>query len=179
MKYDPYRHHRQSIRLDGHDYAGNNTYFVTICVWGKNLLLGEIKDGKTILNQYGEAVRQTWEDLPNHNVGVMLDAYEIMPDHFHGIIMISNPQGSMQRSSLPETVRQFKTFSAKRINERRNTKGVPVWQRNYHEHILRSEELDIFRKYIKANPVKKETYWSEIIAKYPCLKEMYHFDTGE
>jgi putative transposase len=109
----------------------------------------------------------------------MLDAYEIMPDHFHGIIMISNPSEEAKVSSLPEAVRQFKTFSAKRINKLRNTKGVPVWQRNYHEHILRSEELDIFRKYIKANPTNKETYWNEILANNPWLKEMYDFDSDE
>jgi putative transposase len=131
------------------------------------------------LNRYGEAVRLTWEDLPNHNAGVILDAYEIMPDHFHGIIMISNPSEEAQESSLPEAVRQFKTFSAKRVNKLRNTKGVPVWQRNYHEHILRIDELGIFRKYIQANPANKETYWNEILEKNPWLKEMYDFDSGE
>jgi putative transposase len=64
MKYDPYRHSRQSIRLDNHDYKRNKAYFITICVWKKNILFGEIQDEKTILNRYGEAVRQTWEDLP-------------------------------------------------------------------------------------------------------------------
>jgi putative transposase len=82
MKYDPHRHNRQSIRLDNHDYKRSKAYFATICVWRKNVIFGEIQDGKTVLNRYGEAVRQTWEDLPNHNAGIMLDAYEIMPDHF-------------------------------------------------------------------------------------------------
>lgn len=179
MKYDPHRHHRRSIRLEGHDYTSCYSYFVTMCVWRKSILFGEIKDGKMVLNQYGEIIRQTWEDLPNHNAGVTLDAYEIMPDHFHGIASIYNPRDALWRSSLPETVRQFKTFSTKRINEMRNRKGIPVWQRNYHEHILRSEEMDIFRKYIKANPANKETYWSEILAKNTWLKDMYDFHSDE
>ena len=54
---------------------------------------------------------------------------------------------------LSEIVRQFKTFSSKKINKQRNTVGIPVWQRNYYEHIIRNEdELNRIRQYIKNNP---------------------------
>ncbi|MEW6088305.1 MAG: transposase [bacterium] len=57
------------------------------------------------------------------------------------------------RHGLPEIIRQFKTFSAKRINKLRQTPGVPVWQRNYYEHIIRNEiELNKIREYIINNP---------------------------
>ena len=54
----------------------------------------------------------------------------------------------------PEIVRQFKTFSARRINDLRGTPSSPVWQRNCYEHILRSEEsLHCIRNYILTNPL--------------------------
>ena len=55
---------------------------------------------------------------------------------------------------LPEIVRAFKTFSARRINELRGTAGTPVWQRNYYERVVRNErELNAIREYIRANPL--------------------------
>jgi REP element-mobilizing transposase RayT len=172
MKYNPDIHHRQSIRLDNFDYTQNNAYFITVCIWRRNILFGEIIDGKMIPNQFGEIVMRTWEDLPNHNEGILLDVYAAMPDHFHGIIMLNNsneaPQGNVR--SLTEVIRQFKTFSARRINEQRNTRGVPVWQRNYYERIIRSDELDTIRRYIHLNPKNRE---KELLVKYPELREMY------
>jgi REP element-mobilizing transposase RayT len=55
---------------------------------------------------------------------------------------------------LPEIIRGFKTFSARRINEHRGTPGIPVWQRNYYEHIVRNDEsLNRIRQYISDNPL--------------------------
>jgi hypothetical protein len=59
------------------------------------------------------------------------------------------------RPGLPEIIRGFKTFSARRINELRETRGVPVWQRNYYEHVIRDEEsLNRIREYILINPAQ-------------------------
>lgn len=72
-----------------------------------------------------------------------------MPNHIHGIIEITEPE----LTSLSEIIRSFKSFSARRINQLRNLKNVPVWQRNYYEHIIRDEEsLEKIREYIDCNP---------------------------
>jgi hypothetical protein len=56
---------------------------------------------------------------------------------------------------LPEIIRGFKTFSARRVNELRETRGVPIWQRNYYEHVIRDEEsLNRIREYILNNPAE-------------------------
>jgi REP element-mobilizing transposase RayT len=85
-----------------------------------------------------------------------------MPDHVHGIIIL-NPIDSGPRAlaglkpattghPLSEIVRAFKTFSARRINQLRKTPGTPVWQRNYYEHVIRSEsDLNQIREYIDTN----------------------------
>jgi putative transposase len=66
--------------------------------------------------------------------------------------VVRKPSG-VKRYPLPEVVRGFKTFSARRINELRGTPGVSVWQRNYWEHIVRNEdELRRISEYIANNP---------------------------
>jgi len=62
------------------------------------------------------------------------------------------------RHGLPEIIRALKSFSARRINHLRHTPGVPVWQRNYYEHIVRDEiGVSRIRQYILENPV----HWIE------------------
>ena len=154
MSYTP-TYHRRSIRLKGYDYAQPGAYFVTICTQNRECLFGEVVDGAMRLNALGEIVQRTWCDLPNHVDGVVLDALVVMPNHVHGIIMIvgagSKPappefastepvpttpappefapsSTSAKRQGLPEIVRQFKTFSARRIAALRCTGmcvGVP------------------------------------------------------
>ena len=66
-------------------------------------------------------------------------------------------QQQNKSKNLPEILRGFKTFSARRINQLRRTFGVPVWQRNYYEHIIRNEEsLQYIRQYTINNPLSRE-----------------------
>lgn len=59
---------------------------------------------------------------------------------------------------LPKIVGYFKMNSAKQINEKRGLGGIPVWQRNYHEHIIRNEKsLEKIRNYIVNNPLNWKT----------------------
>jgi REP element-mobilizing transposase RayT len=174
-------HNRRSIRLRGYNYSRPGYYFVTICIHDrKQKLFGSFDNGPVGAgskpapvfkpNQYAQTVQQTWHDLPNHISNIVLDEFIIMPNHVHGIIRISdhdiNRAGLEDRAGLepaptvglPEIVRQLKTFSARRINIRRNTPGQPVWQRNYYDHVIRDEKsLYFIRKYIRENPVN----WSD------------------
>jgi putative transposase len=65
------------------------------------------------------------------------------------------PEPAPTKATLSEIVRQFKTFSSKRINALRETPGSSVWQRNYYDHIIRDEEdLARINEYIEANPAR-------------------------
>ncbi len=86
--FNPDIHHRQSIRLRGFDYSADGAYFVTLCTQGRECLLGEITNGEMVLNAAGRMVREWWQKLPERFPHVLLDAYAIMPNHFHGIIVI-------------------------------------------------------------------------------------------
>ena len=90
MKYDPIKHYRRSIRLKGYDYSQAGYYFVTICRYRRQRLFGEIIDGVMQLNQYGEVVAETYEWLSSRYLYVHLDEWIIMPNHFHGIIVLTD-----------------------------------------------------------------------------------------
>ncbi|MFO8011067.1 MAG: transposase [Dehalococcoidia bacterium] len=133
-----------------------------------------------VLNENGEIVEQTWFDLVNHVPNIRLHEFVVMPNHIHGIIetvgdetsidqdVVSGtglkraglepaPTGGMvrKRASIPEIVRQLKTFSARRINRLKNTTGAPVWQRNYYEHIIRDgKSYRRILEYIRTNPLR-------------------------
>jgi REP element-mobilizing transposase RayT len=161
MENEKEKNGRHSIRLKEYDYSKEGYYFITICTKDRQNIFGQFQNGKIILNEFGEIVKTTWFDLPNHNSNVELDYYCIMPNHFHGIIIINDymvigagSKPAPNKQTLSEFVRQLKTFSSKRINEIRQLQGVPVWQRNYYEHIIRNEkELYEIRKYIEYNPI--------------------------
>ncbi|HEY3311150.1 MAG TPA: transposase [Anaerolineales bacterium] len=184
-KFDPKIHHRHSIRLPGYDYSRAGAYYVTIVTHGRENLFGEVLNGVMELSRYGQIVQAAWFDLPKHYRHLELDAFCIMPNHVHAILVLiefgrdgsisdndnmhsAMPAGSAplqnrsdtrpsMRQPLTEIVRAFKSFSARRINELRKTPGIPVWQRNYYEHIIRDNE-DYLAKYayIRDNPMNLE-----------------------
>ena len=167
---------RRSIRLKKHDYSEPGYYFVTACAQKKVYLFGEIVNGVMGLNEFGKIVHRTWCDLPNHYCNIGLDSYVIMPNHFHGIVMIDSTsnvgaglprpghrpgpvvvaQGAETaplRPKLGQIIAYFKYQTTKLINEHRKTPGVRLWQRNYYERVIRHEqELTNIRQYIQNNP---------------------------
>ncbi|MGK7936269.1 MAG: hypothetical protein AB4206_10825 [Xenococcaceae cyanobacterium] len=90
MQYYPEKHHRRSIRLKGYDYSQAGYYFVTICCYQKQCLFGNIVDGVVRLNQYGEIVAETYQWLSQRYPYLILDEWVIMPNHFHGIMVLTN-----------------------------------------------------------------------------------------
>ena len=88
MRFDPERHHRRSIRLKGYDYTQPGAYFITICTQDRAYLFGEVVDGEMRLNNAGRMVQDVWNDLPTFYPGVQTDAFIVMPNHIHGIIIL-------------------------------------------------------------------------------------------
>ena len=161
------RPHRRSVRLTGYDYSQAGAYFITTCVQDRMLLFGEVVDGEMRLNEYGEIVRREWERTGKIRQDVGIDAFVIMPNHFHGIIVIDPGRGTLQRAptterfgkptsnTIPTIVRLFKSTTTRQINEHRGTPSIAVWQRNYYEHMVRSEKsLNRIRQYIADNPLQ-------------------------
>ncbi len=162
---------RRSIRLPAYDYTSAGAYFVTICVWGRECALGDVVDGEMGLSDLGHIVAESWAWLADHHPYVTLDAWAIMPNHMHGIIIIHDDvcrggsrtapttgigaaSSADKRKPLGRLIGAFKTTSTKRINEVRGLPGTPFWQRNYYERVVRNEgELRAIREYIADNPL--------------------------
>ena len=152
---------RTSNRLRDWNYANTAAYFVTLVVRERACLFGEIVDGEMLPNAYGLAVHESWRWLREQYEHVELDAYVIMPNHLHGIIVINDDQfgrPASQRKPLGRLIGAFKTVSTKSINELRSTPGESMWQRGFYDRVIRNEaELEAVREYIVGNPAK----WDE------------------
>ena len=160
--------HRRSIRLQNYDYSQPGAYFVTICTHKKRFRFGQIVDGEMQLNKTGYLVQSIWESLHERFPAIQLDTFIVMPNHIHGIILIAEdrvgaihelplPQTRIQRRRmlLPKVIGYFKMNTAKRVNKMHDTRGASLWQRNYYEHVIRSEdELQQIQEYILNNPAR-------------------------
>ncbi|WP_295619696.1 transposase [Chamaesiphon sp. GL140_3_metabinner_50] len=156
MKYNPDRYHRQSIRLSRYDYSKSGAYFITICTYEREHIFGDIVDEIMVLNAFGDFARSHWQQLTQYHPNIIMDESIVMPNHLHGIIFLDELIENTK--SISEIIRGFKTFSAKAINKERGLRGVPVWQRNYYDRIIRDElELARVRQYIINNPQNWDT----------------------
>jgi putative transposase len=179
VKYNPNKHHRRSIRLKGYDYSSPGAYFITICTHQRECLFGEIVDSEMQLNSVGLYIQSYWQRL-SLNFEIELDAFVVMPNHIHGIIWLGGnigrgeafgpkirkqhkdlcpnasplqPHGT-QPGSIGAIIQNFKSITTQRINRISRSNNNKIWQRNYYEHIIRTENsLQYIRQYIHHNPL--------------------------
>ncbi len=187
MTYNPYIHHRRSIRLKGYDYSQPGAYFITVCTHNREHLFGHVDKGKMVLNNAGDVIKKSLLEIPEHFPNVTIDEYVIMPNHVHCIMIISvgannhsplrgySPQQvnspkhpkSGTSKTIGSIVRGFKIGAVKWFRE--NTDIQKPWQRNYYEHIIRNEnELNDIRKYIVNNPISWDADGNNILIALKC-----------
>jgi extradiol dioxygenase family protein len=128
MKQNPVLHHRRSIRLKDYDYSQQGTYFVTVCTYNRKCNLGKVVNDEVQLNRYGHIVENEWIKTADIRKNIKLDTYVIMPNHLHGILLITDSRGTVHRAptveqfgkpvsgSLPTIIRSFKATVTKQIN---------------------------------------------------------------
>lgn len=152
MGYNPKKHHRHSTRLQGYDYSQAGAYFITVVTHLCEHSLGEIVGGQPCLSQAGHIAEEHWRGLPDRFSYIDLDHYVVMPNHLHGIILITDDGTSIQQhNALGKIVRAFKAATSQ--SARKSGVLEFAWQRNYHDRIIRNErELDAIRQYIVYNP---------------------------
>ena len=126
-----------------------------------------IDEALASLNDFGEIVKQYTDQATKQFTNVEFDTYVLMPNHMHMIIIINNPESSLRvqtcrggvtpplQRTLGHLVGYYKYLTTKQINIVRNTPGIPLWQRNYYERIIRNDkELYNLRQYIQNNPMQ-------------------------
>jgi putative transposase len=97
MAYDEKQHHRRSIRLKDYDYAEPGAYFVTLCTQDHLCLFGSVAEDEMRPNESGRMVQAVWNELPEHYPGVAIDVFALMPNHIHGIIVLTSSVGATPR----------------------------------------------------------------------------------
>ena len=170
---------RKHLRLRGYDYAFAGVYFVTICSAGKRPVFGSIRGERAVLSSAGEIVRSEWTALVERFARLVLDEFVIMPNHLHGVLAFvghaggaspapttgsttgkpggASPAaegGASPSPTLFDVIGAFKSISTIKVNRLLGRRGVPLWQRSYYEHIVRTgEDLRKIQRYILENPL--------------------------
>lgn len=146
---------RKRLRLRGFAYAFPGVYFVTICSAGTRPVFGSVSEGKTVLNAVGEMVCAEWYALAERFAGLVLDEFVIMPNHLHGVLArVEEGLAPPARLTLFEVIGTFKSISTVKVNKLLRRRGVALWQRSYHERIVRDgEDLRKIQRYILENPL--------------------------
>ena len=151
---------RKRTRLKNYDYSTPGKYFVTVCVKNKKALLcrivgcGDFDAPQMILSEYGRTLDECINLMNNNCSHICVDKYVIMPNHFHLILSINNRGDGSSETAEPynNTVSKFVSLLKRRCNREY---GKPVWQRSFHDHIIRGEKdyLKIW-EYIDTNVFK-------------------------
>ncbi len=139
---------RKSTRLKGYDYSAPGAYFVTICTKDRKEVLSKIDVGtgvldcpQNVLTDYGEAANKHLINMSDFYGNIKIDRFVIMPNHIHLLIQIletdkpSGPSGTPvpTNSLIAQFISTFKRFCNKEY-------GKNIWQRSYHDHIVRNEK---------------------------------------
>lgn len=167
----------KSSRRVGHDYSQDGYYFITICTYNKEEILGVVKNSGVVFTDIGRYVFQCWIKISGSFPFVKLDVFVIMPNHIHGILIVKNKKtvetrrgaslqcgasasdeyknkfGPLQKNSISSIVNHFKGNVKKWCNK--NGYENFYWQPRFHDRIIRNDiELNEIRQYIIDNPLK-------------------------
>jgi putative transposase len=169
---------RKPVRLRWHDYSSAGPYFVTISTHDQRCILSLISNETVVLTSVGEAIRDIWLSLPARFPQLILDEFVVMPNHFHALLAFATPStmfaarpvgeglappSPSKPCSLPTVIGAFKSLSTIHVNKLLNTPGKPLWQRTYHDHIIRNaDDMKNAQRYIHQNPLRWSLQKSKI-----------------
>jgi len=175
------KYRSDTTRLKNWDYRWDAVYFITICTKDRESYFGEIKNGEMILSNVGVLADVFWHEIKNHTKNVELDAFVVMPNHVHGILIINNDLVPICRDvacNVP-TDGNAPTFGNTPINEfmssispksgsvstiirsyksavtkHANRLGLPMaWQSRFYDNIIRNNQAySNIQNYIINNP---------------------------
>ena len=176
-----------STRLQNWDYGWNGCYFITICTEGRDYYFGKVTEMVMELSDIGSLAQQLWFEIPTHFPFVDLDAFCVMPNHIHGILITdksddgeNNPDSNISvefdsannditpgqkrfrnpgRGNISSIVGSYKSAVSKEAHRINSCFG---WQTRFYDHIIQSErEFACIRQYIENNHIKwgKDKYF--------------------
>lgn len=162
-----------SARAQWWDYRWNAAYFITICTQHRKHYFGEIINGKMQLSHVGILADVFWHEIRNHAKNIELDAFVVMPNHIHGIVILDNEKSKNNVHKAPEEtigeqrfrnqgensvssiIGSYKAAVTKNANRLKLEFG---WQTRFHDHIIRNDgDFHRIANYINNNVA----YWQE------------------
>ncbi|MBS3913229.1 MAG: transposase [Bacteroidetes bacterium] len=165
--------HNGSLRLKGFAYT-QGAFFITINTYRRRCIFGEVKDKVFYKSVFGEIVESEWLKTASMRPYIELDVFQIMPEHFHAIVILHDELGSKrtfkftkdlnhfspfagQSKTLGNAIGQFKASVTRRINEIAESPGNKIWHPDYYDYVIRNfAELKRIRNYIQKNPMVYE-----------------------
>ena len=142
---------RKSPRIPTYSYATPNYYFITICTFQKACFFGV--PGR--LNRLGEIAKEHLLKIPQLYPAIQVDKYVVMPNHIHAILIVTADDTQDGLRDLSVILGQYKMSVTKEI--RKFYPDKKVWQRSFHDHVIRSQRgYEKIWTYIENNPLKLE-----------------------
>ena len=138
---------RKSPRIPNFDYSSDHYYFVTVCTHNRRCIFGP----PGCLNHWGKIVQEQILLLGTHYSQVKVDQYVVMPNHIHLILVLGCGGKAVKNPNLEQVVAQLKSGISREIHK--TAENVTVWQRSFHDHVIRSrEDYEKIWLYIQTNP---------------------------
>ena len=159
---------RHSTRLKRFNYSGPGTFFVTICTEDRRSLYGAVENKEMRLSAFGEIASREWAVSLARRPFIVPQALVVMPNHIHGLVSF-DPKGmpvsdrdavskGLRPASLGAFLNRYKGAVSSPIRQGLGLPKFKVWQRNYHDRIVRDErEFETVMIYIQENPAR----WDE------------------
>lgn len=164
---------RRSTRLSRYTYSEPGAYFVTVCTQDRRCILSRIV-GEGLappavkLTAYGRIADKQIRLIETRYPSIRVDHYVIMPNHIHLLCSISGRTGGASPSpTIMDAVRVFKSGTTRLCGC-----GGKLFQRSFHDHIVRSEaDYREIWTYIDTNPLKwrEDRFYAEQTEREPCL----------
>jgi REP element-mobilizing transposase RayT len=142
-----------SIRLQNWDYRRAGGYFITICTKGRQHYFGQIRNKKMHLSQVGVIADLLWHEIKNHSKNVILGEFVVMPDHIHGILILTGDGGDA-RDGCPEqtghAVQTGHALSVPHAQSQSQSQSPPPIGRQRYQNIGKNSVSSIIGSYKSA-----------------------------
>ena len=146
--------YRKRNRIENYDYSQPNIYLITVCTENRQQLFGVVetrdKVPVTSLSPLGELVKQAILGIESHYPNAFIEAYSILPNHLHLLLRLEETDAP-NAPTISRILKKTKEFVTR-------AHGRSIWQRGFHDHVIRSEQeyLNAWN-YVTYNPAKWES----------------------
>lgn len=154
------KHYRPgSLRKKRHNYFSHGVYFITLVCQNRIKRFGEVRNKKMHYSILGQIAEEEWKNISTLSSYCKPGVFQVMPDHFHGIITYSPPpvhETDTRFIHVGELIGAYKSIVSNRclqVCQSQNIQMGKLWQRNYYERIIHNEaSLQRVIEYIRNNP---------------------------